>query len=186
MAAPLPRFNVPTSSVPFHQTEHGRMRREQRGIDKKDLQKAHKHGSRVAGYPRPDGSPTGMYTYKHIVYIVNEVTDGEVTSYAVPLVLEPVPLAAQAKEAHKVLKERNARNPSRWTSNTVLVVDVSGSMKEGDVWGTRDRLGAIWISVALDFIAHRLESGAAKSTDVISIVTLEENPRVIVCEDPTT
>jgi len=162
------------------------MRRKQRGIDKKDLQRALKHGTREAGYNRPDGSPTGVYTYKNIMYIVNESTYDEVTAYAVPLVLDPVPLPAQAEEVHKLAKKKNRDIPSRWTSNTVLVVDVSGSMKEGDVWGTRNRLGAIWVSIALDFVAHRLESSAAKSTDVISIVTLEQTPRVVVYEEPTT
>lgn len=162
------------------------MRREQRGIDKKDLQKALKFGTRESGYPRPDGSPTGIYTYKDIMYIVEEATYDEVTSYAIPIVLDPVPLASQAEAAHSLAKAKNDKNPSRWTSNTVLVIDTSGSMKEGDVWGTRDRLGSIWLCVALDFLAHRLESSAAKATDVISMVTLEENPRVVIHEEPTT
>ena len=163
------------------------MRRIQRGIDKKDLQSALKHGMRIPSHiRRKDGSPTALYTYKNITYIVNEATYDEVTSYAVPLKLDPVPLAASAQATHDLVKAQNKSNPSRWTSNTVLVVDVSGSMKEGDVWGTRDRLGAIWVSVALDFLAHRLESSAAKATDVISIVTLEESPQFVVLEEPTT
>ena len=180
------RSNIPTSSVPFVETEHGRLRRAQRGIDKKDLQRARKYGTWAPTHDRPDGSPTALYTYKDIVYIVNEATDEEVTSYAIPLTLDPVPLAASADDSHLLAKVRIDLKPSRWTSNTVFVVDVSGSMKEGDVWGTRDRLGSIWVSIALDFLAHRLESGAAKSTDVVSIVTLEENPRFVVHEEPTT
>ena len=40
---------IPTSAIPFVETEHGRLRRKQRGIDKQDLQAAKKYGQR---YPR--------------------------------------------------------------------------------------------------------------------------------------
>jgi hypothetical protein len=177
---------VPTSSIPFVETEHGRLRRIQRGIDKKDLQRARKYGTRVPGRVRPDGSCTSKYTYNDIVYIVNDATAEEITSYAVPLTLEPVPLPESAEVIHTLTRDKLLSKPSSWTSNTVLVVDVSGSMREGDVWGTRDRLSAIWVSVALDFLAHRLECGAAKTTDMISIVTLEENPKHVALYEPTT
>ena len=179
-------LNIPTSSIPHVETVHGRMRREQRGITKKDVQRARKYGTREPTHPRPDGSPTAIYTYKDITYIVNEATDEEVTAYAVPLRLDPVLLPSDADEHHELLKARNQRKTSRWTSNTVMVVDVSGSMKQGDVWGSRHRLSAIWLSIALDFLAHRLESCAAKATDVISIITLEEEPRIILKYEPCT
>jgi hypothetical protein len=73
-----------------------------------------------------------------------------------------------------------------WTSNTVIVVDTSGSMKESDVWGTRHRLAAVWVAVALDFLAHGLETGSFCSTDVISIVQLCESPTTVLREWPCT
>ena len=50
---------------------------------------------------------------------------------------------------------------SLWKSNTVIVIDTSGSMRQNDVWGSRDRLDAVWLSIALDFVATRLENGSA-------------------------
>lgn len=41
---------VPTSAIPFVETEHGRMRREQRGIHMRDLQSAMKYGSKLLAY----------------------------------------------------------------------------------------------------------------------------------------
>lgn len=71
-----------------------------------------------------------------------------------------------------------------WTSNSVLVVDTSGSMREADVWGARTRLDAVWISIALDFLATRLKTGEGCLTDVISVVTLGETATVIFEEEP--
>lgn len=163
---------VPTSAVTFLETEHGRLRRKQRGIDKKDLQAAVKHGKKRGTHPRPNGNPAAMYTHKDIVYIVDEITREEVTSYAVPLKLDLVQIDERMLKDHDKAQQNIQANVDCWTSNTVIVVDTSGSMKTSDVWGTRTRLGAVWVSVALDFIAHRLESGLCGPTDVVSVVTL--------------
>lgn len=176
------RVNVPTSAVTFVETEHGRLRRKQRGIDKKDLQAARKHGVREGAHPRTNGDRTSKYTHKDIVYIVNEVTGEEVTSYAIPIKLDPVQISEEAKWKHREDKRKLKANLQLWTSNTVLVVDRSGSMKSSDMWDSKNRLGSVWISIALDFLAHRLESGAGCETDVISIVTLEETPVVLFKE----
>lgn len=137
-------------------------------------------------YPRPNGDRTYKYTYKDIVYIVNNVTGEEVTSYAVPVKLDPVRVTPEMKRKHVFMRRRIQAELSIWTSNSVLVVDRSGSMRAGDIWGSRNRLSSVWLSVALDFLAHRLESGCACETDVISIVTLEETPVLVVEEEPCT
>lgn len=164
-----------TSTVSFVGAEHGRLRRKQRAIDQKDLQQAKKYGDRPGTHPRPNGDPTSIYTYKDIVYITNDVTGEEVTAYPKPIQLE-----MNAYFCSQPVQQQLGRE--HWTSNTVLVVDTSGSMRTADVWGSRTRLGAVWVSIALDFLAHRIESGLAKPTDVISIVTLEQHPRVLVHE----
>lgn len=181
-----PRGDVPTSAITFVETTHGRLRREQRSIDKKDLQSAIKHGSRRSSYPRPNGDPTAVYKYNDIVYVVNERTREEITCYARPLQLDCVPISQAMLLAHERAASRIQRDLSCWTSNTVIVVDTSGSMREGDVWGIRSRLGAVWVSIALDFLAARLESGEAGPTDVLSIITMEEEPRMVVDEEPCT
>jgi Mg-chelatase subunit ChlD len=175
---------VPTSAVTFVETEHGRLRRRQRGIDKKDLQAARKHGTRQSTHPRPNGDQTAKYTHNDITYIVNENTGEEVTTYATPVELDPVPITTESILQHKRAAERIKRDLNSWTSNVVLVVDTSGSMKTADVWGTRNRLKAVWLSIALDFVASRLEKGEGGLTDVVSIVTLHEASRVVVHEEP--
>lgn len=177
---------VPTSAVTFLETEHGRLRRQQRGISKRDLQAAKKHGQKTTGRPRQNGETTAIYTYHGIVYIVNDCTGEEITSYTVPLKLDCVPITNIMQLEHHAAAARLKINENSWLSNTVMVIDTSGSMREGDVWGARSRLHAAWIAVALDFLAHRLETGAAGPRDVISIVALGPTAKVVIREQPST
>ena len=181
--------SVHSSSVlSFVETEHARLRRKQRCIDKKDLKSALQFGTKVPqcwGKSRVPTPHIFRYTHNDIVYIVDEKTGAEVTCFATPLKLEPVTLDAQTIISHnrdslKVIVDRDC-----WTSNTVMVIDTSGSMRTSDMWGTRSRLDSVWSSVALDFLAQRLESGAARPTDVISVITLGETPEVLFEEEPT-
>jgi Alpha-kinase family len=176
--------DFPTSAIAVVETEHGRLRRKQRGIDKKDLQSAMKYGTRTSTHPRPNGDPVGIYTYKDIVYIVNERTMEEVTTYATPFELDKVNITSGMQNEHDnaVWQLQNDRNC--WKSHTVIIVDTSGSMKSADVWGARNRLKGVWISIALDFIAQRIEACEATTLDVVSIVTLREEPEVIALKQP--
>jgi Alpha-kinase family len=174
-----------TSLITFRETDHGRERRRQRGIDKKDLQSAMKYGTRTCGWPRPKtGHPTSVYTYKDITYVVNDITGEEITSYAVPLKLDAVRLEESYVLEHENYRRKVKSDLDCWTSHTVIVVDTSGSMKESDMWGSRNRLGAAWISLALDFVAFRLESGENNLTDVLTVVSLSEDPIMILKEVP--
>ena len=175
---------VPTSCITFIERAHGRMRRDQRGIGKKDLQAAKKHGDRKFGYDRPNGDSTSIYTHKHIVYIMNDVNGEEVTSYALPIKLDYVPVTEEMQRVHDGTVEKIQRDNSCWSSNTVFVVDTSGSMKNSDVWGTRTRLDAVWLSIALDFIAQRLETGNGGALDIISIVSLGPTGDILFEEQP--
>lgn len=176
---------VSTSLITFNEADHGRERRRQRGIDKKDLQSAMKYGTHRQGWTNPrTGLSRSVYTYKDITYIVDDLSGKEVTCYATPIKLDPVKLDASTLTEHYRYCQQVKKDLTCWTSNTVIVVDTSGSMKESDIWGARNRLGSVWISVALDLIAQRLESGENKLTDVISIVTLSDTPIVILDEVP--
>ncbi|GAX28499.1 hypothetical protein FisN_38Hh007 [Fistulifera solaris] len=176
--------SIYTSAITFVETEHGRLRRKQRGIDKKDLQAARKYGVRYGTHPRPNGDEAAMYVYQDLTYIVNEVTGEEVTCYAKPLELEEVPLTEEMHAEYTKARRKIQDDLDCWTSNSVLVVDTSGSMKQADVWGTRTRLAAVWVSIALDFLASRLETGEGGLTDVISVVTLGETANAIFEEEP--
>jgi hypothetical protein len=52
------------------------------------------------------------------------------------------------------------------------------------MWGTKSRLDAVWVSIALDYLAHRLESGEGSVTDVISLVTLGRGSKVVFQDEP--
>ena len=87
---------VPTSAVTFVETQHGRERREQRGMDKKDLQRAQKYGTREHG-PWPQ---TTKCTHKDIIHIVDTNTGKEVTRWAKPLGLKQVKLSPAKLQEH--------------------------------------------------------------------------------------
>lgn len=179
--------DIPTSAIAFVESTHGRMRREQRGIGKKDLQAAMKYGMRVNGREtRSNGDPTSIYTHKNIVYITNDLSGEEVTSYALPIVLDKVNITDTMQRQHDKAVMGVEFNKKRWKSNTVIVVDTSGSMKSSDVWDTRTRLDAVWLSLALDFVAQRIESDGAGVWDVVSVVSLGPFGDIIFKEQPTT
>eukprot|EP00957_Ditylum_brightwellii_P068514 5201170-Ditylum_brightwellii.AAC.1 len=117
---------IPTSAVSFIESSHGRVRREQRGIGKKDLTEAKKYGKCTPGVPYKNGVPTSKYTYNGIVYITNDLTGQEITSYALPVELKPVLITNATKKQHSIATSKIHQDFSYWKSNTVIVVDTSG------------------------------------------------------------
>lgn len=168
----------------FVETKNGRLRREQRAIDKRDLQTAKKEGVKSYSIKRSNGDPTAVYEYKDIVYVINDTTGEEITSYAFPILLEPVPISTEMKRNYEDAIHLIKSDKSKRKSNTVIVVDVTGSMRKSDVWGTKTRLDAVWLSIALDFVAKRIESGAVGLLDVLSIVSLGPTSDVLISEEP--
>ena len=202
--------SILTSAITFVETEHGRMRRRQRDITKKDLQSARKHGSKLHGwvgitnlkhpsskhsfhrtekwYPpwSNNRNHAAAYTYNGIVYVTNERTGEEITSYATPIHLDHVRITSEMQDSHVKATQIIADDKTKWNSNTVIVIDTSGSMRESDVFETRTRLDAVWLAVALDFVAHRIASGAAGNLDVVSIITLGDYSETLILQQPTT
>jgi hypothetical protein len=170
-----------TSHVSIKETEHARQRRLQRGIDQKlDLKTVLEQGKIV-------GCKYGTaYKYKDITYVVKRMKGRlvEVTCYAESIPLKRIQITSEMKKAHHSALQ-NLQDPTCWKSNTVIVVDTSGSMRKADVWGARTRLHAVWMTVALDFIAHRLENGNAGLYDLISIISLGEDSEILVETQPT-
>lgn len=154
-------------------------RDKQRGIDKNDLQTSMKYGKQERSF-----GDTVKYTYNDIVYIYNCKEKTAVTCWTNPLPLVKVPHVCLREQEHQDGLDIIRTNKSAWKSNTVIVVDTSGSMRTSDVWGARNRLCAAWMSVALDYVAHRLETGIGCNTDVTSIVTMGKSPTVIYEELP--
>jgi hypothetical protein len=74
---------------------HGRDRRAERKISKHDLQAAIKYGVKTRGKPSHQGFLTWKYTFANIVYITDDTSKIEITSWLLPTDIEPIPLELQ-------------------------------------------------------------------------------------------
>jgi Alpha-kinase family len=135
-------------------------------------------------------SPTvHRYTAKDIVTIVDDAQQvKEVTLIPNPWTLQPVQLDLLTMLNHSMSRVKVSIDRDCWTSNTVIVVDTSGSMRTSEFLGPpSDRAStSIWVSEVLYYLAQRLECGSARDTDVISIISMGEEPDMLVREQPCT
>ena len=178
---------------------HGRDRREERGIEKIDLQRARRYGMKEAD---PQGNPDrAKYTYGGIVFIYDAVRRREVTSFPAKdislatsgtKVAQPVLLDKQAQyelpaavDCHRVQHASMAANLAAWTSHSVLVVDMSGSMRRDDVNGARCRSDGVWMALARDYVKAQLEKKTRACTDLISVVVMKDRADVVIRAEPT-
>ena len=125
---------------------HGRKRRRQRQISKLDL-----HRARRFGMKEPARYGRVKYTLAGKVFIYDPSTNREVTSYASadavgastgsqqkpPILLSKRSIPAQRWQQNQALRERLLQAKDTWKSHSVLVVDMSGSMRQDDVTGAR-------------------------------------------------
>ena len=76
---------VRTSVVTVITSPHGLQRRLERKIGIRDLQAAVKHGTREPGFPCPrTGELRWRYTYADVVYVTDETSKREITSWPTP------------------------------------------------------------------------------------------------------
>jgi hypothetical protein len=142
---------------------HGRERREERKIEKRELQAAVKHGKKEAANPGRDGSKRFKYTHKGVVYITDETSKHEITSWRLD------------DDANVV--QHAQLEPCEYMTHTVLVVDHSGSMRKNDVAPFETRTAAVYAAVTDQFIAPALESQRAQLSAVASSTTDDKHDR---------
>jgi hypothetical protein len=170
---------------------HGQERREERNIQKIDLQHARRYGM------EEDNNRNGRmkYTYGGIVFIYDPVRNREVTTFrsndhASPtsgtLCVPPVHLSRKQEYLSKGMITRYRENlrlvhsrKDKWVSHTVLIIDMSGSMRRDDVNGARCRSDGVWIALARDFIGRQLETKRASIFDVVSVILMQEDSKVL-------
>jgi hypothetical protein len=177
-----------TSLVTVLSSAHGRQRREERDITKRDLQAAVKYGKKEPA-PHPQGQSTDRlkYTFAGIVYITDSESRVEITSWPeddqcgfdVPLIRITDAMAAEHDTAVADL-----RNLGGWTSHTVIVVDQSGSMRRTDVEGKATRAEAVWLTLAFTCVGDELRSGNRKGSDVMSIIGMRKTAELLVDREP--
>jgi Mg-chelatase subunit ChlD/Pyruvate/2-oxoacid:ferredoxin oxidoreductase delta subunit len=174
--------------------DHGRERRAQRGIEKVDLQRAKKYGLKEKAY-----NGCYKYTYGGVVFIYDHVRKREVTSYmssdkaslrsgtlfCKPVELESKEIDVDMINKHSAVRETLLKDKRKWTSHSVLVVDMSGSMRRDDVNGAKCRADGVWTTLARDYIKIPLENGTRTSSDLISIIVMQDEAKVLLICEPT-
>ena len=104
-----------TSQVSLLSHTHGRERRQARGIEKRELKEAVKHGRKERANPGRGGEPRWRFTHKGVVYITDVSTRYEITSWRIDGedMVPPAQISGVGADCG---------------AHVVLVVDHSGSM----------------------------------------------------------
>lgn len=174
-----------TSAATLLSCEHSRQRRAERLVSKRDLQAALKYGSRVASLNQR-GELAWKCTFADVVFIVDRTLTKEITCWAKPgagLDVEKQHITSEMERAHKAARTR-LQSRCSWTSHTVVVVDQSGSMRKTDLAGGATRSDAVWLTLAVDFVAKHIEAGTATAMDVVSVISMGAGSKVLIDRQP--
>jgi hypothetical protein len=188
------KYNFPTEDSALVSSTHGRCRREKRGITKSELQSAKQYGMKEDGH-----SGRVKYTYGGIVFIYDPRTKKEVTSYrsqdissdssgtkcTKPITLEKAVCDLKHVGSCNFNVKKVTTAKEEWTSHSVIVVDMSGSMRRDDVNGARCRSDGVWLSLARDLIKAPLDNGTRAATDFISVVLMSGEAKCVIRCQPT-
>lgn len=118
------------------------------------------------------------------MYITDETSTREITSYPEPALIHLATLTAAQIAGHAEAKRRLKTDPSQCTSHTVLVVDHSGSMRASDVQDFPTRSKAVFGMLALDLVCKNWAAGKIKETDVVSLVLMNSSATVAFEREP--
>lgn len=173
-------LNSDTSSGSLLRTEdvtlishvHGRQRRSERNIQRRELQAAIKHGVRESANPGRDGSLRWRYTYKGVVYITDETSRHEVTSWRIDGKDDDDDEVAPAEV-----------KLAGTGCHAVLIMDNSGSMRKQDVPGYTSRAHAVYECLKRDFVKEQLKSGTADDV-VVTLIAMMDDARVLIDKEP--
>ena len=180
----------------LYSTLHDRERRDQRMIGKDDQLKARRYGMCEQGR-----NGRLKYTYNNKVLIWCPRSNRAITCWNIrgndcgmqqsgtsktdPILIQKSLTHENdlASAAHEAVKWKIRKQKDKWTSHTVLVVDMSGSMRTDDVDGARCRSDGVWTCLARDFIKSQVEEGKTSLHDLVSVVLMRETAEVILeCE----
>ncbi|KAJ3052327.1 hypothetical protein HDU99_008203, partial [Rhizoclosmatium hyalinum] len=135
---------------------------------------------------RRTGAKRWKFTFANIVYITDETCTQEITSYVQAIDIQPLPVDTFAELDHDRLQRKLDAHPELCSSHTVLVVDMSGSMKTSDVDNFRTRADAVYGTLALDFVGAQLDQGLLRGTDVVSVIEMRDEAEVVLEREPIT
>ncbi|KAL7521477.1 hypothetical protein ACHAWX_006152 [Stephanocyclus meneghinianus] len=168
-----------TSLITILSSEHGRLRREQRDIDKRDLKKALKYGTRERAWGQ-----RWKIEYDGITFITDSTMRREVTAFPSPL--PNVPTDSIMDSEHLLAKLLLDQKPELSTTHTVIVIDNSGSMldKKNDIHLYRDSQNAAFSFTALEFVAEQVLNNTAVNSDLVSLIKFSDKPSVEFSREP--
>jgi hypothetical protein len=154
-----PGSQVRTSAITLLDTHHGRQRRQERVIAIREIQSAMKYGKK---FLHPCNPNLLIYEYQGKRHIVTKNDHRLVTTMGIRINPRPKFISEQERRNHYrhmnhirgtgFFNHRSNECQNDWSSHSILIVDKSGSMRNSDVHGCRTRLGAVWLSIAQDFI----------------------------------
>jgi len=157
-----------TSAITLIDTNHGRQRRQERAIPRRDIQAAVRYGKELV-HPDPNKL---IFEYQGKRHIVTKEDRLHITSMVTTVnlknkIIGDIEWRKHEQDCHLI---HHSETHIEWNSHSVLVVDRSGSMRNSDVNGCRTRLGAVWLSIAKDFVEYRLETGMASSMVSLELI----------------
>jgi len=154
-----------------------------------------KYGTKERGFPHPrTGAIRWKYTFADVVYITDETSTQEITSWVLELPLSEKAIPIRLQQKIEEAKRRVTRDPGIITSHTVIVVDKSASMKKSDMDGHKRRDRGVYYNLAEEFCAPQLNSLECESiggnlltyTDVVTLIEMRDGPTVIFEHEPIT
>ncbi|KAL3942710.1 MAG: hypothetical protein SGBAC_003155 [Bacillariaceae sp.] len=161
-----------SSLISILSTDHGRLRREQRDIRKRDFSKAIRYGTAERTWGR-----RWKLEYDGIIFIVDDSMSREVTAYPSPLSLAQID--TKERILHTQAKDLLKLKPELCTSHTVLVVDNSGSMTTHDIILHKNRQVAAYSITAMEFVAEQLFRQTATNSDVLTLIEFDSQAREV-------
>ena len=163
--------SLPTEDITLISHTHGRERRAERHVVRRELQAAIKHGKKELANPGRDGSRRWRYTYESVVYITDETSRHEITCWRV-----------DGKDAVEALAPAEVELAGKGC-HAVLIVDSSGSMRTPDVSGYKSRTEAVYDCLVKDFVREQVKSGAAKDV-VVSLISMGDDAALLIDKQP--
>ena len=155
-------LSVPTSLVSVLSHTHGRERREARGIDKRELQEAVKHGRKERANPGRNGEQRWRFTHKGVVYITDDSLRHEITSWRL--------------DGNEAVPPAQVSGSAGCGAHVVLVVDHSGSMRKPDVQGYSTRTSAVYDCLARELITPQLD---VTGTAEVTLIEMSDDATVV-------
>lgn len=159
-----------TEDVTLISHAHGRQRRAERNIQRVELQAAIKNGTKESANPGRDGSSRWRYTCNGVVYITDESSRHEVTSWRIDgedeVNIAPAQVELGGSGCH-----------------AVLIIDNSGSMRASDVPGYETRAKAVYECLKRDFAQEQLKKGLADDV-VVTLISMSDTSSVLIDKKP--